>query len=217
MKKALERLTTKIALTAAVALLIIWGILGSGASLAWFTDEAPTVNNTFHFAEFDMLVEYKNHAMDSYAPVEIDTNIFVEDALYEPGYTQVVYLKVKNGGTVPLRYKLTLDVRATETAPGVLGNEVDLTDHLKYGVLFADTEQELTREIARQNAQSDLSELTLAEWSEWDSVTVAEGEERYVALIVSMPESVGNEANFTGENPPTVNLALTVYAQQLTK
>ena len=85
----------RIALALSLCALIIWGILGAGTSLAWFTDTSTELNNIFHFAEFD--VEVSHRLTDGkWEPVDSKTKIFDEEALYEPGYVQVVYLKVKN-------------------------------------------------------------------------------------------------------------------------
>ena len=57
--------------------------------------------------------------------------------------------------------------------------------------------------------------LMLNQYSKTDTQTVPAGGKRYVALIVFMPEDVGNEANYqTGEKVPSVELGLTVFAQQ---
>lgn len=152
--------------------------------------------------------------MITYKPLEIDSNVFLEDALYEPGYTQVVYLKVKNNGTVNLKYKLSVDVQNYTPARGVLGNDIYLPDYLKYGAVFADSESVLDRELAQSYATKDMAELQFNSFTEYDNVTVGAKNERYIALIVFMPNTVGNAANYRGNTAPTVNLGLTVYAEQ---
>lgn len=207
--------TTKIALTVGVLLLIMWGILGAGASIAWFKDETPIVENVFNFAEFDLDVQYRNSEMTSYAPIKTDTNVFLDGALYEPGYTQVVYLKIRNNGDINMKYKLSIDARSVITATSVLGNEIYLPNYLRYGVVFSDSETMLDREIAKSSAGRDMAELKLNAFSQYDDVIVAPGQERYIALIVYMPTSVGNAANYRGDTAPAVDLGLTVYAEQV--
>jgi hypothetical protein len=87
----------RIALVLSLCSLIIWGILGTGASLAWFVDTSDVVTNIFHTANFDLEV---SHRTDDYKWESIDakTDIFDDEALYEPGYVQVIYLKVENKG-----------------------------------------------------------------------------------------------------------------------
>ena len=214
-KKNKKRITAKIALMLGVVLLVLWGVLGTGASLAWFTDEDVELKNVFNFAEFDMELEYKNHNMDKYEPVDLDTNIFAEDALYEPGYTQLVYLKVKNVGEAEFKYKLSLDVRDYTLGKNIFGGDIYLPDHLRYGVLFSDSDEGLTRALAQESAKEKMEFLKLNTYTLNDEVVVAPGEERYVAVVVYMPESVDNVANFRGDVVPEVKLGVTVFAHQL--
>ena len=66
--------STKIALAVGIVLLTLWGLLGTGTSIAWFHDETEEVRNVFNFAVFDLNVEYRNHHMTDYDTLEIDTN-----------------------------------------------------------------------------------------------------------------------------------------------
>ena len=87
--------------------------------------------------------------------------------------------------------------------------------YLRFGVVFAATEPELERKVAQTLANQEMEALALNQYSKPDEVTVAVGKERYVALIVYMPEKVGNEGNYLrGEDVPTVELGVTVFAQQ---
>ena len=51
-------------------------------------------------------------------------------------------------------------------------------------------------------------------YSEKDSVVLQPDDERYIALIVRMPEIVGNAANYRGVIVPRVDLGITVKASQ---
>ena len=214
--KIKKRIPTKIALITSVVLIVVLSLFGTSASIAWFKDETPAVENVFNFSKFDIKVEYKNSAMTDYAPLETQTNVFLEDALYEPGYTQVVYLKVTNNGSVNMKYKLAIDSRSVTTAISVLGNEIYLPNHLKYGALFADSETMLNRQIAQDNAVINMAELRLNPFTKYDSIVVAPGQERYIALVVYMPTEVDNVANYRGATAPAVNMGLTIYAEQAT-
>lgn len=208
---------TKIALVLSACLMIVWCILGTGSSIAWFMDESPEMENTFHFAELKLQVSHKVED-GSYEPVASETEVFDDEALYEPGYVQVVYLKVENKGDVPFEYKLAVDVNSVTVAKSVLGNDIYLPNYLKFGVLFGADEAELTRDVAKVLAMNDFAEETgnypLNTYSEKDSVMVPVGGERYIAVIVRMPEEVGNAANYRGDVAPRVDLGLTVTASQ---
>lgn len=202
----------KIALALSLCLIIVWAILGTGASLAWFTDTSPEVKNIFHFAEFDLEV---SHRLDdgTYEKIDGQTDIFDDEALYEPGYVQVVYLKVENKGTVPFDFKTAVNVTDYAVATNVFGQHFNLQDYLKFGLVAADTEEALEekladRELAKENATMPLNNYStdIAELAAKDTV--------YMALIVRMPEEVGNDANYRGNTIPRVELGIIVSATQ---
>jgi len=207
---------TKKAMILSVCLLALWAILGTGTTLAWFTDTTPTTRNTFTIGEINLDVFYKNDLVSDYTPVKVDTSVFNDQALYEPGYTQVVYLRVENNGEIDFNYKVSVDRYSYVDSVNVLGGTLHLPKHLRIGVVFGANEASLTREVARALTEKDTMEmLMLNQYSKTDTQTVPAGGKRYVALIVFMPEDVGKEANYqTGEKVPSVELGLTVFAQQ---
>lgn len=208
---------TKIALTLSICLLMMWALLGTGTTIAWFTDTSEVQKNTFFIGELDLVVSHKLED-GTYEEIESDTKVFDDEALYEPGYVQVVYLKVENKGDVPFEYKLSVDVNDVTVAKSVLGNDIYLPNYLKYGVLFGADEAELTRETAKVIAENEFSGETmnfpLNVYSEKDNAVLQPGSERYIALIVRMPEVVGNAANYRGTTIPRVDLGITVKASQ---
>lgn len=208
-----RKLFTKTALALSVCLMIIWCILGTGSSIAWFVDESPEIRNNFNFAEFDLVVSHKTE--DGYEEIKADTKIFDDKALYEPGYVQVVYLKIENKGTVGFDYDFAVvpNLQTIVRAKNVYGQEIYLPEFLKFGVVFADSEAELTqmletRDLAKQRATTALSSYT----SKPDNLQA--GGEKFAAVIIRMPEEVGNAANYRGSTPPSVELGITVQAMQ---
>lgn len=65
-----------------------------------------------------------------------------------------------------------------------------------------------TREAARQ-----LADRKLANYSS-TVAPLAPGETAYLAIVVCMSETVGNEANYRGETIPQVELGIIVKADQ---
>ena len=154
-----KRRFTRVAFALSVCLLVLWGLLGTGTSIAWFMDETPELVNNFEFADFDLEVYHKvinEKGEDEWVLVDEKTKLFDEEALYEPGYTQVVYLKIVNKGDVEFDYKLSVDM--TDFVPGVNeeGQLIYLPNYLKFGALIEKDEQSLTREVARTIATEDL-------------------------------------------------------------
>lgn len=215
-----RKFTKKHALVLSLCLLLLWGILGTGATLAWFTDVSPVARNSFLVGLMEVQVSYKNDLMTDYAIMDSDSAVFNDQALYEPNYTQVVHLKVENTGTMAFDYKLSVQDYDYTDSINVYGTNLHLPDYLKFGVLFADSEAQLERDTAQALAQEDKTSVIaefekLNNYSRTDTVSVEPGQTRYVAVIIYMPKEVGNEANYRkGETPPQVQLGLTVYAQQ---
>lgn len=213
-----KRKWTKVALGLSACLFILWWALGTGATLAWFSD-TDVARNEFDVGLLKMDVAYRNDSMTDYAPLEGATDAFNDRALYEPGYTQVVYLRVDNLGDMDFTYKMAVTVSHADRATGVLGNEIYLPDYLRYGVVFGESEADVQRQVedrlaARQNATADWGPLDT--WSE-PSPYVFEAEDgyHYAALIVWMPEEVDDTANYRGDTAPKVELGISVSAQQL--
>lgn len=211
-----SRKFTKTALILSVILMIAWGILGTSATIAWFADATPVDKNSFVVGQMGLDVSYKNDVVPDYVEMTTESELFNDEALYEPNYTQVVYLRIENTGDFDFRYKLSVDMLNCVDSVNIYGLRLHLPQYLRYGVVFGATEMELNRQLAQFYADRDMLELNqLNQYSEIDEVAVKVGEVRYAALVVYMPWQVGNEANYrTGENPPQVQLGVTVFAQQ---
>lgn len=206
---------TKVALILSVVLMIAWSILGTGATIAWFTDTTPVIKNSFVIGQLDLDVCYKNDIEDDYQPMDKNSEVFNRYARYEPNYTQVVYLRVKNNGDIPFQYKFSVDLIGSVDSLNVYGLPLHLPNYLRYGVVYGDSEADLNRQLAQYYADRDMEYLEFNQYSKVDDVVVAPGGERYVALVVYMPWETGNEANYmTGQDIPQVFLGLTVFAQQ---
>ena len=205
---------TKTAFIISVCLAILWAVLGTTTSLAWVTDTTSVQKNTFNISNLDLDLYCKNGA-GQYVEIDGDTAVFNESALYEPGYVQVVYLKIQNNGDVPFEYKFAVDVYDVVTARSVLGAEIYLPNYLKFGVIYADDEITLDRETAKINAEMDFAnDYPLNTYSRKDNVVVQPQQSRYIALIVRMPEHIDNLANYRGNTVPSVDLGITVTASQ---
>ena len=205
----------RIALVLSLCALLIWAILGTGASLAWFTDTSPEINNIFHFGEFDLVVSHRL-TDGKWQEVDSQTKIFDEEALYEPGYVQVVYLKVENKGTLPFEFYTAVNVNGCIEATNVFGQKFMLQDYLKFGLTTANTEDEMKNSIPDRESAVEIASEPLHNYYETGAFELAPGKTKYIALIVRMPEEVGNIANYRGDVIPKVELGITVKADQIT-
>lgn len=213
--QAKKRIYKQIALALSLCALIVWCILGTGASLAWFTDTSPEINNIFHFSEFDLVVSHRL-TDGKWEEVDGQTKIFDEEALYEPGYVQVVYLKVENKGTLPFEFYTSVNVNGCIVATNVFGQEFMLQDHLKFGITTADSEDAMKNSVPDREKAVEIADMPLHNY-DTETAVLNPGATKYIALIVRMPEEIGNVANYRGDTVPEVDLGITVKADQIKK
>lgn len=209
----------KVALSVSLLLVVAWCVLGTGASLAWFTDTDEEVKNIFHFAEFDLEVSHRLED-GTWEKVEQGTKLFDDEALYEPGYVQVVYLRIENKGEVPFDWKTAVTVTDYTEPTNIFGQKFHLQDYLKFGLATAETEEKLFELVATRDLAEEVANMPLNHYYENDYTTDASElgaqEMTYLALIVRMPENVTNIANYRGDIIPRVELGVIVSATQKT-
>lgn len=200
---------TKFALSVSIFMIVMWALLGTATSVAWFTDTTPAVRNTFDIGVLDLEVSYKVDG--EYVPIDEDTAVFDDSALYEPGYVQVVYLRIENKGEIDFDYRFSVTVDEAVDGINENGDAIHLPEHLKFGAVFSSSEAELDRELAKQYADRELSK-----YSQHGELAANEDQDNmiYVALIVYMPESVDNVANYREGNVPSATLGIKVLASQ---
>lgn len=204
----------KIALALSIFALFLWCILGTGASLAWFADASPEVNNIFHFADFDIDVSHRL-TDGKWEQVTSTTKVFDDEALYEPGYVQIVYLKVENKGDVAFNYDMAVHVTGVTLATNTFGQTFNLQDHLKFGVVSATTETEMKNSIPDREQAKLIANQKLNNYYKTDPKPLGAGETAYIAIVVRMPEEVTNIANYRGNTQPKVELGIIVKAEQI--
>ena len=211
-KLANRKLYKRFAVIFSVCAILIWAVLGAGASLAWFSDTSEEITNIFHFGEFDLVV---SHRTENGEWVEIDgnTSVFDNEALYEPGYVQVVYLMVENRGEVPFDFHTAVSVLDSSTATNAFGQKFWLHEHLKFGVAIADSENAMDAMVSTRENANAIATMKLQNYAT-DVASLEAGQVAYLALIVRMPEEVGNEANYRGDVVPKVELGIIVKAEQ---
>lgn len=211
--KAKKSTIKKIALTFCLSALIVWSILGTGTSLAWFTDTSPQINNIFHFADFDVVVSHPT-VDGGWEKVDSQTRIFNDEALYEPGYVQTAFLKVENKGTQPFKFYTAVNVNGCILATNVFGQKFMLQDYLKFGIMTADSEKAIKNSISNREKATEIADMPLHNY-DTETAILNPNETKYIVLVVRMPNEVGNVANYRGDTVPKVELGITVKADQV--
>ena len=206
----------------------------TGGTIAWFTDNVSSTENVIQSGNLDMVVEYKTSLDGEWAELKEDTKLFKENALYEPGYTELVFLRVKNAGNLAFKYKADLAINNSVIGTSVLDNEIKLSDYMQAGIYVQDEYSsganywEILGPTMFRDRATALSSLTLTDMNkmtEEGTLTLAtdkpilpgEQTSQVIVLALHMPETVGNEANHkTGTAAPQINLGLHIAATQFT-
>ena len=210
--------TTRNALLISVISLLLCVSMLVGTTFAWFTDSVTSGRNLIRAGNLDVALAYWDG--DSYEEVTSSTKLFNDAALWEPGYTEVAYLKVSNAGSLALKYQLAATVFNETLGKTKAGEAIKLSEHLVFKVVESETDLAGTynRETAKTAAGSVKGLNSYNSGTKKLEPKNAVGDNDYydyVALIIYMPESVGNEANHNGINIPSIEMGVSLYATQL--
>ena len=208
--------TKRALLTSALALLMCVTML-VGATFAWFTDTASTGVNKIQAGNLDVKLMYSTD-MQTWKEATDQTKLFDDNALWEPGYTQVVYLKIVNAGKLALKYEAGFSKNYTSNrGKNVNGDWYRVDNYLKIG-----TAETTTKFANREDVWSAIAatEKTLAKdvmlTDGWITLNAGEASDPF-AVAIYMPTSVGNEANASRLRPSSVSgLGIEVRATQAT-
>ena len=208
---------TKRALLTSVMALVMCVVMLVGTTFAWFTDTASTGVNKIQSGNLDVKLMYSTD-MQTWKEATDQTKLFDDNALWEPGYTQVVYLKVVNAGNLALKYEAGFSKNYTSNrGKNVNGDWYRVDNYLKIGT--AETE---TKFANREDVWSAIAatEKTLAKdvmlTDGWITLKAGESSKPF-AVAIYMPTSVGNEANASRLRPSSVSgLGIEVRATQAT-
>lgn len=209
--------STKRALIISVLAIFMCVAMLIGTTFAWFTDTASTGVNKIQAGNLDVKLMYSTD-MQTWKEATEQTKLFDDNALWEPGYTQVVYLKVVNAGNLALKYETGFSKNYTSNrGKNVNGDWYRVDNYLKIGT--AETETKFENREAVWSAIA-ANERTLAK-----DVMLTDGwitleprqESAPFAVAIYMPTSVGNEANASRLRPSSVSgLGIEVRATQAT-
>ena len=206
----MRKTTTKRALLASALSLFLCFAMLLGTTFAWFTDSVTSANNIIVSGNLDIELEYWNDGewVDVSGKSDILTN-----TLWEPGVTEVAYLRIANAGTLALKYMLGINVVSETAGVNKAGDPFNLSDYIQFGVVALDGFEPYAN---REAAVADLANAQKISAGYTAAASMPAGDELYLALVVYMPTTVGNEANHkTGTAAPEINLGINIVATQV--
>ena len=224
---------TKRALLTSVMALVMCVVMLAGTTFAWFTDTASTGVNKIQAGNLDIELAYKNTYIpdgtpttdDGFAAVTKETEVFDAEALWEPGHVEYVVLKISNAGTLALKYKLGINIASETGSTNVYGDEFKLSNSIRFAVIDGDQSNLGRDKLVAAATEKDNDVLSAGYMKEnhlvpvgKENPTSGDASEKIVTLVVWMPKSVGNEANYDAAvaKAPVINLGINVVATQYT-
>ena len=209
-----KKSTKRALIFSALAILMCTAML-VGTTFAWFTDTASTAVNKIQAGNLDVQLEYSKDFVE-WKKVTDTTKVFEDSTLWEPGRTEVVYLRVKNAGTLALKYTLGIYNLYNSTGKNVLGNKYSLSDYVKLGA--AEAAAAYADRAAAISAVQDVAKTLNSIGDTGVIGTQLEATEtKTYAMVLYMPTEVGNEANPKNNDPywaAKVSFGVSVNATQ---
>ena len=188
-----------------------------GSTFAWFTDNASTGLNSIQAGTLDIDVQYTQDGM-SWSNLDNATDLFA-GALWEPGHTRVVALKVTNNGSLALKYQMGMNIVSETTGINVYGDPFKLSDYLEVSTLAQQANDSMgvgniTLSVAFQGENAVGYEYTnkLSEVKRENHLLP--GDSHYLFIKVDMPETVGNEANAQPGSAASIQFGINILATQ---
>ena len=207
--------TTKRALLLSVLSMVLCVSMLVGSTFAWFTDTASTAVNKIQAGNLDVELEYSKD-FSEWKKVDNTTKLFEESKSWEPGRTEIVYLRVKNAGTLALKYTLGLYNLYNSTGKNILGKKYSLSDYVKLGAVEADAAY-ADRAAAISAVQDSAKTLNSIGDTGVVGADLATNATKVYAMVLYMPTTVGNEANPKNKDPywaAKVSFGISVDATQ---
>ena len=189
--------TKRSLLMSTLALVLCFSML-VGSTFAWFTDSVSSGGNKIQAGTLDLDLYQWTGAATSTEITNESAPLFGENILWEPGYTKVVYLSLKNNGNLNLKYSVNVNVVNPNGGK-------DLYEVMEYAIIPDATYDSVvswsngTAVVLGMNATSA------------NDVVMAPDAEHFFALAVHMKEEAGNEYQ-----SGSVNFDIKVVATQMT-
>ena len=204
---------TRKILLSSLTMILVCCLLFVGTTYAWFSDSVVSNNNIITAGTLDVELEYSTDGT-VWNDVEATTSILSADDRWEPGFTKVVYFKISNKGTLNFNYTFNMNVTLEYAGVNVYQQPFQLSDYLQYG---SNVGTEQLSQLADRDAYAAAATNKLAPRNTLANKNLLEaGKVEYGWLVITMPTTVGNEANaLPGTPAPSLEVGFDLLASQV--
>ncbi|MBR5156628.1 MAG: SipW-dependent-type signal peptide-containing protein [Clostridia bacterium] len=207
--------TKRALLGSAISLVLCFAML-LGTTFAWFTDSAVSGSNVIKAGNLDIEVDY---TLDGTNWTKLDgADDLFQKSLWEPGHTEVVALRIKNSGSLALKYTANMNIVDEIIGKTKTEDDIVLSEILTVESIMTENASDVTTAFTNENMTYDNKSTFKAAdvLGAKDSDLLETDEVEYVIIKVDMDETVGNEANHNGSDVPSIEFGINVYATQYT-
>jgi len=179
-----SKATRRALVSSAIALVLCFAML-LGTTFAWFTDTASSNGNTITTGDLDVEL-YKWTGTTENDRVKVDgASLFTtaEDNKWEPNATNVVYLSIRNEGSLALKYRVVLEVTDVSDSGHYQLTDVlyyDIIEDARYGSVTSWSDENAVQVVKGNNT------------TQAEDVTLPVNGEHFFALAVHMDAEAGN-------------------------
>ncbi|MBQ4137730.1 MAG: hypothetical protein IJD67_06425, partial [Clostridia bacterium] len=198
---------TKRALFLSVVSMFLCVVMLAGTTFAWFTDSVESTGNIIASGTLKVEMTYSDALNGTYA--DASTGKIFNYNLWEPGYTDVKYVKIENVGNLAFKYMLSI---VPEGEASILANVIDVYFATTEGSFTAPTRSSMGS-LVKVGTLADM--IAEADGAAHGELSAAAGNNSVTACIaLKMQESAGNEyQNLTIGN---TGFSVKLVATQLT-
>ena len=104
---------TKRSLLTSLTSLLLCFVMLIGTTFAWFTDEVTSANNIIKAGKLDIGMHWSYDNNDWVNAEGINADPVFDYDNWEPGYTEVRYIKVTNDGNLAFKYQMFINPTGT--------------------------------------------------------------------------------------------------------
>ena len=243
----MRRRNARNSLLGSVLLMLLSCAMLLGTTFAWFSDTTTSGAATIQAGNLKVGLEYAKQPgpNETNQTLKWETlsgttqaNLFSGNQLFEPGYTGIVYFRVKNEGSLALKYKYQIvvsdNVLGSHQEEGAEPTPIDLTDYIQMRVVdpagdapftnvseeeFWTTDARYLKETGieadgnggREGVAYDSSKAKNVQ----PEIVEKNGEGSVIAIALRMPKTGNvNKANSNEGATPSFNLTFNVIATQ---
>lgn len=191
-----------------ILMVIVMCVSTLGGTFAWFTDEVTTTSNIVESGNLDAKMQWADGKQSpaSASWKDASQGAIFEYALWEPGYTQVRHLHVKNAGNLAFKYQLSI----------AAGAEVsELSDVIDVYCISPAMQLSSRKDLEGLTPVGTLTDVLAGMRFTGEQDFLLPGEKTQVTIALKMQESAGNEyQNLSIGSDFAVQLLATQYAYE---